>query len=157
MNAPEAGIIREFLAKEEDTVTVGQDLVKLEVGAAEGNGKTQGGSEPKKSASGEQATSSDPQPKEPESKEPKVEKDDKSPSKSTSPPPSAPPTSEHHRAKEAPAEPGKTEQPQKSPTLSSSRSQKGELKSNAIAPALGNRDERRVSPSPFWEVSNLRD
>lgn len=30
VNAPESGIIKEFLAKEEDTVTVGQDLVKLE-------------------------------------------------------------------------------------------------------------------------------
>ncbi|KMU73278.1 dihydrolipoamide S-succinyltransferase [Coccidioides immitis RMSCC 3703] len=30
VNAPESGIIKEFLAKEEDTVTVGQDLVKLQ-------------------------------------------------------------------------------------------------------------------------------
>lgn len=32
VNAPEAGTIREFLANEEDTVTVGQDLVRLELG-----------------------------------------------------------------------------------------------------------------------------
>ncbi|KAH0544016.1 hypothetical protein FGG08_001784 [Glutinoglossum americanum] len=34
VNAPEAGTIKEFLAKEEDTVTVGQDLVKIELGGS---------------------------------------------------------------------------------------------------------------------------
>ncbi|KLJ05670.1 2-oxoglutarate dehydrogenase E2 component (dihydrolipoamide succinyltransferase) [Blastomyces silverae] len=34
VTAPEAGTIKEFLANEEDTVTVGQDLVKLETGGA---------------------------------------------------------------------------------------------------------------------------
>lgn len=34
VNAPEAGIIKEFLANEEDTVVVGQDLVRIEVGGA---------------------------------------------------------------------------------------------------------------------------
>lgn len=34
VNAPEAGVIKEFLANEEDTVTVGQDLVRIEVGGA---------------------------------------------------------------------------------------------------------------------------
>lgn len=37
VNAPKAGTITEILAKEEDTVTVGQDLFKLEPG--EGSGK----------------------------------------------------------------------------------------------------------------------
>lgn len=32
VNAPEGGVIKEFLANEEDTVTVGQDLVRIEVG-----------------------------------------------------------------------------------------------------------------------------
>ncbi|TDZ41593.1 Dihydrolipoyllysine-residue succinyltransferase component of 2-oxoglutarate dehydrogenase complex [Colletotrichum trifolii] len=32
VNAPEAGVIKEFLVNEEDTVTVGQDIVKLELG-----------------------------------------------------------------------------------------------------------------------------
>ncbi|OBT72533.1 hypothetical protein VF21_10476 [Pseudogymnoascus sp. 05NY08] len=32
VNAPQAGTIKEFLAQEEDTVTVGQDLVRLELG-----------------------------------------------------------------------------------------------------------------------------
>ncbi|KAJ2805189.1 hypothetical protein H4R20_002194, partial [Coemansia guatemalensis] len=34
VNSPVAGVIRELLAKEEDTVTVGQDLFKIEEGAA---------------------------------------------------------------------------------------------------------------------------
>ncbi|EGD94478.1 dihydrolipoamide succinyltransferase [Trichophyton tonsurans CBS 112818] len=34
VNATESGTIKEFLAAEEDTVTVGQDLVRLELGAA---------------------------------------------------------------------------------------------------------------------------
>ncbi|KFZ13194.1 hypothetical protein V501_03805 [Pseudogymnoascus sp. VKM F-4519 (FW-2642)] len=32
VNAPQAGTIKEFLAQEEDTVTVGQDLIRLELG-----------------------------------------------------------------------------------------------------------------------------
>lgn len=40
MNAPEAGTIVEFFAAEEDTVIVGQDLLRLELGGAppEGSG-----------------------------------------------------------------------------------------------------------------------
>lgn len=34
MNAPAAGKITEFLANEEDTVSVGQDLFRFEPGAA---------------------------------------------------------------------------------------------------------------------------
>ncbi|KAG6005007.1 hypothetical protein E4U21_000555 [Claviceps maximensis] len=34
VNAPESGFIKEFLVSEEETVTVGQDLVRIELGAA---------------------------------------------------------------------------------------------------------------------------
>ncbi|KXX74667.1 Dihydrolipoyllysine-residue succinyltransferase component of 2-oxoglutarate dehydrogenase complex, mitochondrial [Madurella mycetomatis] len=34
VNAPEAGTIKEFLVNEEDTVTVGQDLLRIELGGA---------------------------------------------------------------------------------------------------------------------------
>lgn len=34
VNASEAGTIKEFLVNEEDTVTVGQDLVRIELGGA---------------------------------------------------------------------------------------------------------------------------
>ncbi|KAL9015069.1 MAG: hypothetical protein Q9173_000292 [Seirophora scorigena] len=65
VNAPQAGTIKEFLAEEEDTVTVGQDIVKLELGGtSQEGGKEQASQEPKAPASGEQATSSDPKPNE---------------------------------------------------------------------------------------------
>lgn len=62
VNAPEAGTIKEFLANEEDTVTVGQDLLKLELGGApEGGKKEEASSEPKDAAPSEQPTSSQPE------------------------------------------------------------------------------------------------
>jgi 2-oxoglutarate dehydrogenase E2 component (dihydrolipoamide succinyltransferase) len=39
VNAPEAGVIKEFLVNEEDTVTVGQDLVRIELGGAPSGNK----------------------------------------------------------------------------------------------------------------------
>lgn len=69
MNAPEPGTIKEFLVNEEDTVTVGQDLLKLELGGTPaGVGKQEGGQEPKAPAPDEQSTSSDPEPKKDEGK-----------------------------------------------------------------------------------------
>lgn len=49
VNAPEAGTIKEFLVNEEDTVTVGQDIVRLELGGAppEGAGKSEAKEQPK--------------------------------------------------------------------------------------------------------------
>jgi len=41
VNAPEAGIIKEFLVNEEDTVTVGQDIVRLELGGAPAEGSAE--------------------------------------------------------------------------------------------------------------------
>ena len=49
MNAPEAGVIKEFLANEDDTVTVGQDLVRIELGGAPSGDKP--AAEPKKEES----------------------------------------------------------------------------------------------------------
>jgi len=61
VNAPEAGTIKEFLVNEEDTVTVDQDLVKLELGGAPSGGqKQEASSESKEPASKEQETSSQP-------------------------------------------------------------------------------------------------
>ena len=49
---------------EEDTVTVGQDLIKMELGATpQGGHAEQASSEPKAPASTSQSTSSDPEPK----------------------------------------------------------------------------------------------
>merc|ERR1711939_1243163 len=116
VNAPEAGTIKEFLANEEDTVTVGQDLVRMELGGApEGGDKEKASSEPKEPAPKEQSTSSDP--------EPSKKEESKEESKTTS---SASPPQEKK------PEPKKESPPKQTESKSSS------------APTLGNREERRV-------------
>lgn len=75
VNAPDAGTIKEFLVNEEDTVTVGQDLLRLELGGAppEGAGKSDTNEAPKEENPQPEKTSepeseSKPAPKEHESK-----------------------------------------------------------------------------------------
>ncbi len=75
VNAPEAGTIKELLVGEGDTVTVGQEIAKLEPGEGGGGGEKEASSEAKSPASEDQPTSSDPEPKkeEPKKEEPKKE------------------------------------------------------------------------------------
>ncbi|KAM3069919.1 2-oxoglutarate dehydrogenase complex E2 component [Clarireedia jacksonii] len=121
VNAPEAGTIKEYLANEEDTVTVGQDLVLLELGGApSGGGKEEASSEAKEPAPKEQPTSSDPEPSKKEESKPKEE---------SSPPP-PPPQEKKPESKETPK-----------PKQSESKSKES---SSSSGPALGNREERRV-------------
>lgn len=83
VNAPEAGTIKEFLAKEEDTVSVGQDLVRLEPGESGGGGEKQAAQQPKEPAPGDQKKSSDPQEEGKPSKDeqkPPPQKEEKAPS-----------------------------------------------------------------------------
>ena len=54
VNAPEAGTIKEILVKEEDTVAVGQEIVKLDAGAAPPEGGEGGKKEESKPADKEQ-------------------------------------------------------------------------------------------------------
>jgi len=122
VNAPEAGTIKEFLANEEDTVTVGQDLVRLELGGAPEGGE-KGSSEPKEPASKDQSTSSDPEPPKKEESKPKDE--------STPPPPPPPQEKKPDPKKESP--PPKQSEPKKT-----------DSKPSSSAPTLGSREERRV-------------
>lgn len=122
VNAPEAGIIKELLVNEEDTVTVGQDLAKLELGGSpEGAEKASASSEPKEA---DQSTSPEPKPS---------KKDDSA----LSPP-----------AEEKKSEPPVQEQPKKESvpkqTESKAEPKKTEPKPSSSAPTLGNREERRV-------------
>lgn len=83
VNAPESGTIKEFLVSEEDTVTVGQELVKLELGGAP---------EGKKDAAPEQPKESAPAPEKPKESEvskpaPPSEKPKETPKKAESPKP----------------------------------------------------------------------
>ncbi|KAF2623469.1 dihydrolipoamide succinyltransferase [Macroventuria anomochaeta] len=91
LNAPQAGTIKEFLVNEEDTVTVGQDVVKLEVGGAAPSGGEQAKEEPKEPASKDQETASQPsgeqeQSKSQEQKQPKKEESKPEPPKQESKP-----------------------------------------------------------------------
>jgi 2-oxoglutarate dehydrogenase E2 component (dihydrolipoamide succinyltransferase) len=103
-------------------VTVGQDLVKLELGGSPGGAeKESASSEPKEPASSDQPTFSEPEPS---------KKEDSAP---------APPAEE--KKQETPAK----EQPKKeSPPPRQAESKKTEPKPASSAPSLGNREERRV-------------
>lgn len=70
MNAPESGTIKEFLVNEEDTVTVGQDLVRLELGAAPEGKKDAAPEQPKEEAAAEKPQESAPAAEKPKSPEP---------------------------------------------------------------------------------------
>lgn len=96
VNAPAAGVITELLVGEGDTVTVGQDLAKIDVGAS-GGGEQKGDSETKAPEPEEQKTQEapkseekpapapkkeekKPEPKKESKSEPKPEKKDSEPS-----------------------------------------------------------------------------
>lgn len=135
MNAPEAGTVKEYLANEEDTVTVGQDLVKLELGGPpEGGEKQAAGQEPKAPAPQEQPSSSDPEPKKDDSK-----------AKAEPAPPSPPPKESKHREELARNEERerKAEKSKSSPPPEKESSKPPEQES-APKSAYGSRDERRV-------------
>lgn len=88
MNAPEAGTIKEFLVNEEDTVTVGQDLVKIEAGGAPSGGKKEEASqETKEPASKDQETSSQPSGEQEQSAPKQEEKQPEAPKQESKPEP----------------------------------------------------------------------
>ncbi|KAJ5555475.1 Biotin/lipoyl attachment [Penicillium sp. DV-2018c] len=116
VNAPESGTIKEFLVNEEDTVTVGQDLVKLELGAAPEGGK--------KEESAEKPADSEAK-KEPEAKESQAKEAE---SKEAEPKKPAPPK-EAESQKPAPPKPAPKAEPKPQA---------------AEQPTLGGREERRV-------------
>ncbi|OIW26759.1 dihydrolipoamide succinyltransferase [Coniochaeta ligniaria NRRL 30616] len=117
VNAPEAGTIKEFLANEEDTVTVGQDLVRIETGAPPEGGDKPAAKEAKETPK-EESKKEEPAPdkkSEPESKpEPKQESKP------------APPPAESKPSKPEPKQTGKSSD------------------AAPATPGLGNREERRV-------------
>lgn len=102
-------------------MTVGQDLVRLELGGApEGGEKEKAPSEPKEAASNDQSTSSDPEPSKPQDSEPKDE---------SSPPPPQPQEKKSEPKKDTPAP---------------KPADKGDSKPSTSGPTLGSREERRV-------------
>ncbi|GAA5947920.1 hypothetical protein JCM3775_006802 [Rhodotorula graminis] len=117
VNAPRAGTLTELLANEEDTVTVGQDLFKLEAGGSKPEAKE----EPKKDDSPEkdQATSAKEEPKKDESsssapkEQPKKEEANPEPKSeyrkpdSATPAPKVPEQAKKQEGKTAPESPPK--------------------------------------------------
>ncbi|KAI9804161.1 MAG: 2-oxoglutarate dehydrogenase complex E2 component [Sarcosagium campestre] len=141
VNAPDHGTIKEFLANEEDTVIVGQDLVTLELGEGptKDNSDSQATPEPKGPASARQPTSSEPASSGEANKgeEARPSHDEKS-DKSSIETPEKPKRDESSNL----APPGEHE---REPT-SSSRP-KSKIPESAVGdghPILGNREERRV-------------
>ncbi|EMC99635.1 hypothetical protein BAUCODRAFT_30005 [Baudoinia panamericana UAMH 10762] len=139
VNAPTAGTIKEFLAKEEDTVTVGQDLVRLELGGEPGQKAEKGKEEPKSPASGAQETSSQPDGQKEESKpEPKQESKPESPKQESKPEPpkqeSKPQPPKQESKPEPPKQKEESKQPQKLPSEQSPK----------VESPYGSREERRV-------------
>ncbi|ORY67047.1 uncharacterized protein BCR38DRAFT_425902 [Pseudomassariella vexata] len=114
VNATEAGTIKEILAEEGDTVTVGQDLVKLEAGGAPPEGSK---SEFKEEAKTEATPA---EPKEQNKPEPKQE-------------------SKPEPSKLAPAP-----EPKKDSPSPKKESQPAKDTSSSVGPILGSREERRV-------------
>ena len=135
MNAPESGTVKEFLANEEDTVTVGQDLLTLELGGVPDSGNKQhGGSEPKSPASDDQSTSSDPEPQ--KDKGPSMQESKPPPSPDTKPKPSKEENKAKSPSEDAPSKDESSLEPQGPKSSGSSAKE--------VAPSA-NRDERRVS------------
>lgn len=62
VNATDSGTVKELLVNEEDTVTVGQDLAKLELGGAPEGKKEEAAEKPKEPATPEKSQPSEPEP-----------------------------------------------------------------------------------------------
>lgn len=92
VNAPQAGTITALLVSEGDTVTVGQEIAKLEPGEGGGGGAQAAKEEPKEPASKDQPTSSDPEPKKDDTPPPPKKEDKPAPPKEEKKP--APPKQE---------------------------------------------------------------
>ncbi|KAF1982081.1 dihydrolipoamide succinyltransferase [Aulographum hederae CBS 113979] len=122
VNAPDSGTIKEFLVQEEDTVTVGQDLLKMELGGEpSGSKEEKAESEPKEPASEKQGTSSQPSGgKEQEAGEKKSE------------------------PKEEKSAPKEEKKPQPSKPSPPPQEKKPEPKKDTGSEELGSREERRV-------------
>jgi 2-oxoglutarate dehydrogenase E2 component (dihydrolipoamide succinyltransferase) len=101
VNAPETGTIKELLVNEEDTVTVGQDLIKLEPGEAPEGGKQESAPEqPKESA---------PAAEKPKESAPAAEKPKETPQASKPAPPKEAPKAEPKATEAKPTVGGREE------------------------------------------------
>lgn len=126
INAPSAGTIKKFLANEEDTVEVGQDLIVMELGGEPGQKAEKASEQPKEPASDSQQTSSQPS----GGKEQEGESKPEPPKQESKPEPP--------KQESKPEPPKQQEQPKKE-----SKPQPSKQESSADMP-YGSREERRV-------------
>ncbi|KAI0969090.1 2-oxoacid dehydrogenase acyltransferase [Xylaria arbuscula] len=120
VNAPEAGILKELLANEEDTVLVDQEIAKIEPGAApEGAAKSESESESKDAPEKSDA---------PTESEPAEQESKPEPKQESKPEPSTPAPAPPAPKKEAAPKPSQPAKDTSAPT----------------GPSLGSREERRV-------------
>lgn len=128
VNAPDSGTIKEFLVSEEDTVTVGQEIIRLELGGAPSGGDKQSSSG--KDQSAQDSSEPKPQPKEEKQPEPKPEK------------------------KDAPSKPEPPKQPeQKKPESKSSTAAETTQSPASTSSGPGSREERRVKSQLSQEAA----
>lgn len=136
VNAPEAGTIKELLVNEEDTVIVGQDLVRLEPGSSGVGTGAKPAAEPRDSESQTQATPATEAPaRQPESDVQVQQAQHQPPSSKTA----NEPAQSVPRAAAA-----------STPTSPASRPSETAISSTGSIP--GSREERRVR---IWPVSQL--
>lgn len=142
VNSPEAGKILEFFAKEEDTVTVGQDLLKLELGATaeDGTGQAKDESSSKKDK-GEPKTSGVKDTK-------KAENSGKDKKAQQEPPePTADTAKEENKPTQKEQSPESAAEPKNQRAKDDVQKQQASESQPAMDKPFGNRDEKRVLPS----------
>jgi 2-oxoglutarate dehydrogenase E2 component (dihydrolipoamide succinyltransferase) len=134
VNAPEAGTIKEFLVKEEDTVTVGQDIARLD---------TDGSPKAKESESQEEKKEDKPQEQKKEGGAGKPAAGAESTADSTpAPSPKSESKSQSSDSKPSPSESKPSTKSESKPQ--SSESTKPSSQSSSSGTGMGNRVERRV-------------
>ncbi|KAI4153886.1 MAG: hypothetical protein LQ340_002031 [Diploschistes diacapsis] len=152
VNAPEAGTIKELLVKEEDTVTVGQEIAKMQPGGEPSNEAAS--SQSKESTPKEQEATSDKEPAQDSTKQQPAaeEKHEETPKKSSTPQPEASPPKQETLASNSPPktpEPSRPEpkQPkQEQPKQEQPKQEQPKQESQQTSPqsVIGSREERRV-------------
>lgn len=142
MNAPVAGTITKFLVNEEDTVTVGQDLLKLELGVEKkSEGQQKVTKEPNALGSNDESATSQPE-LESEKRSTSQDSSFSSPRSSSSSEKESKTTAQEQTPSNAKNEPQTREKPEsKTPEPMKSSSKP----TSNISP-YGNRQEQRVNP-----------
>ncbi|KAH8727250.1 dihydrolipoyllysine-residue succinyltransferase component of 2-oxoglutarate dehydrogenase-like protein complex [Phaeosphaeriaceae sp. PMI808] len=152
VNAPEAGTIKEFLVNEEDTVTVGQELVKLELGGEPSGGKAQEASQGTKDAtSKDQETASQPSGEQEQSK-PQEETKQPEPKQESKPEPSKQEQKPQPQKQESKPAPSKDEPKQAQPGAREERRVKMNRMRLRIAERLKQSQNTAASLTTFNEV-----